>query len=123
MFKGYLYEAPAVHNLRLLVSFVNGMAKPIPWGVKEIWCGQVVAAIADVRASGFIVGALYNSGIGIRAGRMAMLDLSECAPRKLPTSRDQSPPKLLIPGADRCITPGSRLLNYQTDIFQLGYAV
>jgi hypothetical protein len=58
---------------------------PIPWAVRELWIGQIVAAMSNVHARGLVIGVLNIKRISIRADGTAVLDLSECAHRQLPT--------------------------------------
>ena len=121
--KGYLYEAPIIPNLRLVIPAANSQSKPIPWAVRELWIGQIVAAMSNVHARGLVIGALNNHRISIRADGSIVLDLSECAHRQLPTQRDRLPPELWRMSFDTCRIPRSTPLNFQTDVFQLGFSI
>ena len=121
--KGYLYEAPVIPNLWLLISVANSQSKPIPWAVRELWIGQIVAAMSNVHAKNLVIGALNNQRISIRADGSVVLDLSECAHRRLPTQRDRLPPELRRMSFGTCRIPRSTHLNFQTDVFQLGFSV
>ncbi|KAL9611266.1 MAG: hypothetical protein Q9167_004092 [Letrouitia subvulpina] len=118
--KGYLYEAPVFHNLELLIGLASSQFKLIPWAVRELWMGQIVAAMSNIHARGFVVGGLNNNHIGIRADRTAVLDLGDCS-RQLPNGRDCLPPELREMGFDTYRVPSSIPLNFQTHVFQLGF--
>ena len=121
--KGYLYEAPIILNLRLVISEANSRFKTIPWAVRELWIGQIVAAMSNVHARGLVIGALNNQRISIRADGSVVLDLSECAHRQLPTQRDRLQPELWRASFDACRIPRRTPLNFQTDVFQLGFSI
>ena len=121
--KGYLYEAPVIPNLRLLIGLANSQSKPIPWAVRELWIGQIVAAMSNVHARGLVIGALNINRISIRADATVVLDLSECAHRQLPTQRDRLPPELWRMNFDTCRVSRNTPLNFQTDVFQLGHLI
>ena len=48
--KGYLYEAPTFPSLNLNMYLANTQSKPIPWAIRELWIGQIVAAMSNVHA-------------------------------------------------------------------------
>lgn len=121
--KGYLYEAPVIHNLELLISLANSQSKPIPWAIRELWVGQIVAAMSNVHGKGLVIGALINTYINLRADGTVVLDLSECAFRNLSTQRDRLPPELWRMNLETCRKPSSTPLNFQTDVFQLGFSI
>lgn len=121
--KGYLYEAPIIPNLDLLIGLANSQSKPIPWAVRELWVGQIVAAMSNVHARGLVIGALNINRISIRADATVVLDLSECAQRQLRTQRDRLPPELWRMNFDTCRVPRNTPLSFQTDIFQLGHLI
>ena len=118
--KGYLYEAPIIPSLRSIIGLANSQSKPIPWAIRELWIGQIVAAMSNVHARGLVIGALNNNRISIRADGSVVLDLSEYAHRNLHTQRDFLPPELWRTKFDTCRIPRSIPLNFQTDVFQLG---
>ena len=91
-----------LHNLRLLLSLANSQSKPIPWAVRELWIGQIVAVMSNAHAKGLLIGALNDNRINIRADGTAILDLSESASRNLPTQRDHLPPELQRMNFDTC---------------------
>ena len=121
--KGYLYEAPIIPILTLLIGLANKESNTIPWAVRESWIGQIVAAMSNVHAKGLVIGALNNKRISIRADGTVVLDLSECSYRQLSTQRDRLPPELWRMNFDTCTIPRSTPLNFQTDVFQLGYSI
>ena len=121
--KGYLCEAPSVPSLKLLISLANSQSKPIPWTVRESWIGQIVAAMSNVHARGLVIGALNNDRISIRSDGTAVLELSECAHSYLPTQRDRLPPELWEMNFGACRIPSSTPLNFQTDVFQVGFSI
>lgn len=121
--KGYLYEAPLVPNLKLLIGQANKHSKPIPWAVRELWIGQIVAAMCNVHARGLVIGALNIKRISIKADGTAVVDLSDRAHRKLPAQRDRLPPELQRMNINTCRAPSSTPLNFQTDVFQLGFLI
>ena len=121
--KGYLYEAPIFPSLRLIIGLANSQSKTILWAVRELWIGQIVAAMSNVHARGLLIGALINNRISIRADGTVVLDLSECAHRQLPTQRDRLPPELWRMNFDTCRIPRSTTLNFQMDVFQLGFSI
>lgn len=79
--------------------------------------------MSHVHARGLVIGALNNNRISIRADGTVVLDLSESAHTHLPTTRDRLPPELRRMSFDTCRMPSSTPLNYQTDVFQLGYSI
>ena len=121
--KGYLYEAPIIPNLRLLIGLAISQSKPIPWAVRELWIGQIVAAMSNVHARGLVIGALNMNRISIRADSTVVLDLSECAHRQLLTHRDRLPPELWRMNFNTCRVSRNTPLNFQTDVFQLGHLI
>ena len=121
--KGYLYDAPIIPNLRLLIGLAISQSKSIPWAVRELWIGQIVATISNVHARGLVIGALNINRISIRADATVLLDLSECAHRQLPTQRDRLPPELWRMNFDTCRVSRNAPLNFQTDVFQLGHLI
>ena len=121
--KGYLYEAPIIPNMRLLISLANSKSRPIPWALRELWIGEIVATMSYVHVRGLVLGALKNNRISIRADGALVLDLSDSAHRHLLTQRDLLPPELGSMSFDTCRIPSRTPLNYQTDIFQLGYSI
>ena len=121
--KGYLYEAPTFPTLRSIISLAKNQSKPIPWAVRELWIGQIVAAMSNVHARGLVIGALNINRISIRADGSVVLDLSEYAHRNLSTQRDYLPPELWRMNFDICRIPRSTPLNFQTDVFQLGILI
>ena len=120
--KGYLYEAPIIPCLGIVIGLAISQSKPIPWAVRELWIGQIVAAMSKVHARGIVIGALNLRRISIRANGTAVLDLSECAQRQLPPQRDRLPPELWRLN-DTCRVSRNTPLNFQTDVFQLGHLI
>ena len=121
--KGYLYEAPVIPSLKTIIGLADSQSKPIPWAVRESWIGQIVAAMSNVHARGLVIGALTNYRVSIRADGSVVLDLSEYAHRILRTQRDCLPPELWRMNFDTCRIPRSTPLNFQTDVFQLGFLI
>lgn len=121
--KGYLYEAPTFPSLKLNISLANSQSKPIPWAVRELWIGQIVAAMSNVHARGLVIGTLNNNRISIRADGSVVLDICEYAHINLRTQRDCLPPELWRTYLNKGMIPRSTPLSFQTDVFQLGFVI
>ena len=120
--KGYLCELPVVHNLRGFIGLANLLSRPVPWSVRECWIKQIMEAMADVHAQKLLVGALNLNRIHVRRDGNAVLDLTDCAHRHVPTGRDCIPPELShhVPHHTDLIA-SSTVLTYATDVYQLGF--
>ena len=121
--KGYLYEAPTFPSLKLNISLANSQSKPIPWAIRELWIGQIVAAMSNVHARGLLIGTLNNNRISIRADGSVVLDICEYAHSNLRPQRDCLPPELWSMYLNKGSIPRSTPLNFQTDVFQLGLLI
>ena len=122
--KGYLCELPVICNLRSFLAFVNYSSELVPWSTREMWIKQIMEAMAHIHAQKLLVGALDLNHIFIHTDGTAVWDLTDCAPRHLPTRRDRLPPELTtnIPNHCNRITNGT-VLTYSTDVYQLGYCI
>ena len=105
------------------MGLANSQSEPIPWAVRRLWIGQIVAAMSNVHARGLLIGALNNNPISTRVDGSVVLDSSENAHRSLRTQRDCLPPELWRLNFGTCRIPRSSPLNFQTDIFQLEYLI
>ena len=120
---GYLYELPIIQNIRLFISLANIMSVRILWHIWELWARQIIAVVSNIHARGFILGALNNNQIGIRADGNVVLDVSESTHKRLSTQRDRLPSELHGMGFKSGVVSSGIPLNFQTDIFQLGLSI
>lgn len=105
--------------LSRLFNIANSQSNRIPWLARGIWSRQTIKAISDVHEKDKIVGVLTIYNIGLRADGTAVLTRLQTSQRHIPNARGSMPPELREPSeGNKRVAPD--VLNFQTDIFQLG---
>lgn len=108
-----------IGSLSRLFNIANSQSDKIPWLVTEIWSRQIIKAISDVHEKDKVVGVLTIYNIGLRADGTAVLTRLKTSQRHIPNARGSMTPELREPSeGNKGVTPD--VLNFQTDIFQLG---
>ena len=118
--KSYLYESTTIGSLRRFLTVVNSETEHIPWAVREIWSRQIVEAVAEVHRRNKVVGLLDLANIGLRADGSAMLTHLKTSQRHIPNEKGLLAPELWVTQGRDSKGKLHNLLNFQTDIFQLG---
>ena len=115
--KGYLYESPFIPSLYRLMAFATRDSQYISWAIRNIWVKQIIEAILNVHERGLIQGCLRLSDFGIRADGTVIL--ARFRPyRELTNENGCTPPELRE--SFKVKDDFYKMLNYQSDIFQLG---
>jgi hypothetical protein len=116
--KGYLYESPAIISLGRIIALANSRSEAISWQVREIWSSQIVRAISKVHGRGVTLGVLNLKSVGLRADGTAVLT-TRTSYRYLQNQGGTMAPELRNdPQIIHGIQP--TMVNFRTDIFQLG---
>lgn len=120
--RSFLHEAPMISSITKLFNIVLSKSETIPWPIREIWASQITKAMSDIHKKGFIVGAFNLSAVGVRADGTAVFTHLRTSPRHLKNQRSQMPPELRHASSSDDRAP-QKMMNFRTDIFQLGYAL
>jgi len=117
--KSYLYESPIIGSLSRLSKIANSQSEKVPWLIREIWLTQIIKAISEVHEKNKVVGVLTIHNIGLRADGTTVLIRLETSQRHIPNTKGAMPPELRE-SLERHKGVAPEVLNFQTDIFQLG---
>ena len=118
--RSYLYESPAIMSLKRVFTFANSKSETIPWPIREIWSSQIIKAVSEVHSKGLIVGVLELSSVGLRADGTAILTRLQTSQRHLQNEKGCMPPELRNASKSNDAAQG-KIMNFRTDVFQLGY--
>jgi hypothetical protein len=117
--KSYLYESPMIGSLSGLFVIANLQSERVPWLIREIWSRQIIKAISEVHGKNKVVGILSIYNIGLRVDGTAVLIRLKTSYRHIINTKGAMPPELREP-SERHNGVAPDVLNFETDIFQLG---
>ncbi|KAI9788922.1 MAG: hypothetical protein M1816_006487 [Peltula sp. TS41687] len=123
--RSYLLELPMFSSLGQLLALANSRSTTIPWPIRELWARQLIQAIIEIHSQGLIAGVFNIHSMGIRADGTAVFHRFQRSEDYIHQYRGQAPPEIRN-RHHRNDHPGSVVrvnLNFQTDIFQLGFAL
>lgn len=118
--RSYLYEYPVIGSLFTVLMCAGSRSETIPWSVRENWARQVTEAVSEVHSKGFLVGCLmWLTEIGIRADGEIILAGLRTSQKHFANYNGHMAPELR--DASRTDTYAlNKMVNYRTEIFQLG---
>ena len=118
--RSYLYEYPIIGSLFTVLMCAGSRAETIPWSVRENWARQVIETVSEVHSKGFLVGCLmWLTEIGIRADGEIILAGLRTSQKHFANYNGHMAPELR--DASRTDTYAlNKLVDYRTEIFQLG---
>ena len=114
----YMYEAPALGRLSILINHAQVKQQRIPWSIREMWARQIVAALSELHRRNVVAGKLGLFDVGIDANGNAVLSSVRTSGICLWNRKGNMPPELR---SEQEIQPLNRGTNFETDLFQLGH--
>ena len=119
--RSYLYEYPVIGSLFTVLMCAGSKSETIPWSIRESWARQIVEAISEVHSKGLLVGCLmWLHEIGIRADGRIILAGLRTSQKHFANYNGHMAPELR--DASRTdIYALNKMVNYSTEIFQLGF--
>ncbi|KAL9105835.1 MAG: hypothetical protein Q9227_009043 [Pyrenula ochraceoflavens] len=119
--RSYISENPPIAHLSFLMVHMNAKLQKISWPMREQWGRQIIQAVLEVHSRGLIIGMLGLGQVGIRAnGTIALNPFSSASVARnvfgeMPLELRETFEK------NNHILP--EMLNFRTDIFQLGHVL
>lgn len=119
--RSYLCEYPVIGNLFTIFMCAGSKSEIIPWHIRESWAQQIIKAVSEVHSKGFLVGCLmWLHEIGIRADGRIILTGLRTSQRHFANYNGHMAPEL----RDASLTDTNalnKMVNFSTEIFQLGF--
>ena len=113
----FLQELPTLGTIRSILADAELRKERIPWSVRETWASQIITAVAEVHAKGFVVGMLHIEFISIRSDGSAVLSLRKRGYKhSINHGGEIAPESRTVPTH----SPQFRELDFSSDIFMLG---
>lgn len=113
----FLQELPTLGTMRSILADAELRKERIPWSVRETWASQIITAVAEVHAKGFLVGMLHIEFISVRSNGSAVLSLRKRGYKhSINHGGEIAPESRTVPTH----SPQFRELDFSSDIFMLG---
>lgn len=115
--KSFLQELPTLGTIRSILTDAELRQERIPWSIRETWASQIIRAVAEIHAKGFVVGMLHINFISVRSDGSAVLSLRKRGYKhSINHVGEIAPESRTVPTR----SPQSRELDFNSDIFMLG---